>query len=266
MQFYDILGVMVQMGQVYRVQCEPGWSLSMQWSKSLKDQDLWYVRSGRGQITLRDGLPHDLRAGVLVWARPGGEYLAEQDPDDRLSVTAIHFDTQEQPPSQELFEVRDIAYFEMVLGHIVDLAEQGHQAMGSQLLSFVLQELRSGICTETSGVSGTALHHHRLIEAAAARIREAPTEIESVDSLARKAGYSVAHFSRLFTEHIGHSPRDYIVQRRIERAQQLLLDTPMTISQIADVLGYSSVFFFSRQFKQRVGMSPREYRRGLVSG
>lgn len=211
-------------------------------------------------MRLRDGREQKLHAGVLIWARPGGLYEAKHYENDPLSVTAIHFDSERKPPDQEAFEVRDVQYMDVVLGRVVDLIEAGHRKLATELFGFVILELRQGICTETSETSGTALHHHRVVEAAAARIREAPNEVESVESLAKQAGYSMGHFSRLFTEHIGHSPRDYIVQRRIERARQLLHDTPMTISQIADVLGYSSVFFFSRQFKQRVGMSPREFR------
>lgn len=226
----------------------------------LVDQDLWYVRSGSGRMRLRHGREQQLRPGVLIWARPGGRYLAEQEDHDRLAVTAIHFESQRKPPSQEVFEVRDVEYTATVLGRVVDLVEAGHRVLATQLLQFVLDELLQGVCTEAPSASGTALHHHRLIEAAAARIREAPHEIDSVETLARQAGYSVAHFSRLFSEHLGRSPRDYIVERRVERARQLLVDTPMTISQIADVLGYGSVFFFSRQFKQRTGISPRAFR------
>lgn len=252
---------MLIINSVLKVRCEPGWSLSRQWSANLVDQDLWFVRSGRGQMRLKDGHAVTLRAGVLVWARPGGLYLAEHNHKDPLAVTAIHFEDGLEPPDREVFEVRDVAYTTTILGRVVDLVEAGQPKLATDLLGFALEELRSGICTEATSASGTALHHHRVIEAAAARIREAPHEIDSIEKLARQAGYSVAHFSRLFTEHVGRPPRDYIVQRRIERACQLLRDTPMTISQIADVLGYSSVFFFSRQFKQRYGLAPSAYRR-----
>jgi transcriptional regulator GlxA family with amidase domain len=57
------------------------------------------------------------------------------------------------------------------------------------------------------------------------------------------------------------SPGNFVVQARVQRAQQLALETDMSMSQIAEALGYSDVHFFSRQFKQWAGQSPGSMRR-----
>ena len=49
----------------------------------------------------------------------------------------------------------------------------------------------------------------------------------------------------------------------VSRARQLLAETGLTISQIAEALGFRDVFFFSRQFTQRTGQTPSAYRATL---
>ena len=61
------------------------------------------------------------------------------------------------------------------------------------------------------------------------------------------------------------SPGNFVVHAHVQRARQLALETTMSMSQIADALGYRDVHFFSRQFKQWTGHSPRRLRRTALS-
>jgi AraC family transcriptional regulator, arabinose operon regulatory protein len=57
-------------------------------------------------------------------------------------------------------------------------------------------------------------------------------------------------------------PRRYLVQRRMERAGHLLLESDLTVAQIARLLGYHNAYFFARQFKGLTGQPPATFRRG----
>jgi AraC-like DNA-binding protein len=92
-------------------------------------------------------------------------------------------------------------------------------------------------------------------------MRAAPHDMPSIESLAEHAGYSPAHFSRVFKTVMGVSPQQHLMQARIDRATQLLLETDWSINRIAQVLGYNDVFFFSRQFKRVTGKTPTAIRR-----
>lgn len=251
---------MLRLGGVTHVRCELGWSLPEQWSLRLEDCDLWYVCAGLGWMRLADGQEVDLQAGVAVWMRPGGRYITRQDPAQRLTVAAVHFTEDQPPPKQEIFRLRDPAFGSAVMKHVVELVRESQLDAATRLMGAFLAELRDGICTQPTGLAGTELHHRQVIDAAVARIRESPGEAPTVAQLADDAGYSVAHFTRLFREHVGMPPREFLVQQRVERAKMLLRDTPLSISQIAASLGYTSVFFFSRQFRQVAGVSPKVYR------
>ena len=81
-----------------------------------------------------------------------------------------------------------------------------------------------------------------------------------VSALAALANLSPAHFSVLFKEQTGCSPRDYLHLLRIHRACQLLRTSNLSVKEIATRLGYQDQFHFSRQFKAFQGASPSEYR------
>ncbi|MGO4292313.1 helix-turn-helix domain-containing protein [Chitinophaga sp. RAB17] len=85
----------------------------------------------------------------------------------------------------------------------------------------------------------------------------------SVTALAKRANLHTDYFSRLFHQHTGERPVKYIQEKRIERAQYLMVTTQMTFAEIATQTGFENVFYFSRIFKQITGMSPGNYKKQM---
>jgi AraC-like DNA-binding protein/mannose-6-phosphate isomerase-like protein (cupin superfamily) len=83
----------------------------------------------------------------------------------------------------------------------------------------------------------------------------------SIAKLAARFGYSTTYCNRLFHEAYGISPRQYLSRLKLARAKQMLCNEEMSMSEIADRLGYRDVAHWSRQFKRWTGQSPSEYRR-----
>lgn len=83
----------------------------------------------------------------------------------------------------------------------------------------------------------------------------------TLDELAEQAHLSVGHYSHEFKRLTGFSPMEYVINSRIEKAKMLLLQTTMTIMDIAYEVGYESGSSLSSLFIKKVGCSPREYRR-----
>jgi AraC-like DNA-binding protein len=81
-----------------------------------------------------------------------------------------------------------------------------------------------------------------------------------VAALARQAHVSPAHFSRRFKEAFGESPHQYVLTRRVERAQELLRNTDLSISEICLEVGFQSLGSFSATFHRVAGMTPTAYR------
>ena len=83
----------------------------------------------------------------------------------------------------------------------------------------------------------------------------------SPPELAAALKLSHPYFSQIFRDSLGVTPRRWLVQQRISRACELLTQPELSISQIADRLGYESHHLFSRQFKQIMHIPPTTYRR-----
>ena len=78
-------------------------------------------------------------------------------------------------------------------------------------------------------------------------------------TLADEAGVSKYYFLRCFAQTYGLTPAAYLAQRRVERAQDLLRATNLTVTEICRLVGYDSLGSFSSRFKALVGISPSAY-------
>lgn len=83
-------------------------------------------------------------------------------------------------------------------------------------------------------------------------------------ALANLVHLSPAHFSRTFRVSFGCSPLEYVIRRRMERAQGLMLATDSPLAEIALDCGLADQAHFSRLFRRVVGESPRVWRRARV--
>ena len=84
----------------------------------------------------------------------------------------------------------------------------------------------------------------------------------SLDQLAELAHVNKYYLAHSFRREYNTSPISYLISRRIRESRFLLAETDHTLSQIAQILGFSSLSYFSQSFRRIEGMSPMEYRRG----
>ena len=80
------------------------------------------------------------------------------------------------------------------------------------------------------------------------------------ETLAAVAGFSVPHFHRVFTSHVGESAISYVRRIRLERAARKLRMGAVDITEVALAAGYDTHAAFSKAFKQQFGLSPSEFR------
>ncbi|MGG4147129.1 AraC family transcriptional regulator [Paenibacillus algorifonticola] len=99
-----------------------------------------------------------------------------------------------------------------------------------------------------------------LVAQAIRYIHEHYAEVITLERLANVLDCTPRHLTRLFKNQIQHSPIDYLIQLRIEKAKVLLTSTEGTLQEIAAGVGYPDVYFFSRIFKKHTGISPIHYK------
>jgi AraC family transcriptional regulator len=88
----------------------------------------------------------------------------------------------------------------------------------------------------------------------------------ALEEIARAAHLSPFHFARLFKKLTGAAPHAYLASLRAARAQALLAETDLPVTEVGARVGYMSSSHFARAFRQATGLSPRAYRKALVRG
>ena len=117
-------------------------------------------------------------------------------------------------------------------------------------------------CVDAAGSHGFGgrLPAHKLrraIEYMDAHLQDALT----LDSIGKAISVSPFHFAHLFKQTTGRSPHHYLIELRLERAKSLLVTTEMSVTEIAQCVGYANASHFAVAFHRAVGVPPREYRR-----
>lgn len=81
-----------------------------------------------------------------------------------------------------------------------------------------------------------------------------------IDELAKFIGISQSCLYKLFMQKFNISPKQYIMNAKLAVAKDMLSDTSMTVTKIAEAVGYESVLEFSKMFSRKEGISPLRYR------
>ncbi|MBB3107996.1 AraC-like DNA-binding protein [Paenibacillus phyllosphaerae] len=83
----------------------------------------------------------------------------------------------------------------------------------------------------------------------------------NIEEIAAKSGWTHEHFTRVFTRTFGISPQQSLIERRLRRAEQLLIREEWTIKRVALEVGFTDEHYFSRMFKRSRGLSATEFRK-----
>lgn len=105
---------------------------------------------------------------------------------------------------------------------------------------------------------GDVLVHLRLARDHIDRHFAEPLDLATLSGI---AGLSKFHFLRLFKATYGRTPVAYLSERRVERAQDLLRATGLTITEVCHAVGFTSLGSFSSRFRELVGETPSEFQR-----
>ena len=108
-------------------------------------------------------------------------------------------------------------------------------------------------------MQNTRIHTERL-RSVEQYIREHINEPLNREILAEVAGFSVPHFHRIFTAHMGENISSYVRRVRLERAGRKLRFGAVDITEVALAAGYDTHAAFGKAFKQQYGLSPSEFR------
>jgi AraC-like DNA-binding protein len=224
--------------------------------------NLWICMEGRGRM--RCGVEtYDILPWTAFVLPPDVEVSAESDssgvPLRNFSAHWLPVETAVPFSDYSLFGI-SLREVDTVQGHIQSLlrlsvhndmlSKQQSEWIVLQLLALIWREVQT---PQESSVDALL---YRQIE----RMRSGEDLFCSVEALAAEVNLSRIHYSRCFRRLTGEAPNQYLIRQRVERACVLLRETDWTIEVLANMIGYSDVYFFSRQFKHVMKMTPSQYR------
>jgi len=93
-------------------------------------------------------------------------------------------------------------------------------------------------------------------------IERSYSEDIKLSDAAESAGFSEGHLSRLFASQVGVSFSDYLINVRLRHVKELLINTSMSIAEIANHTGFSNSDYLSACFRRKEGMTPTAFRKG----
>ena len=229
--------------------------------------ELFFIVGGKGQFLIQDQL-YPVNSNNLVIINPNvthTEVSLNAQPLEYivLGIEGIELATSKSSNGQ--FNILD--HFESVeisscLRNILREMEQKNtgyedicQAYMEILIIRLMRNTALAVPTEPQVVSG-----NRQCAAVKRYIDLHFKESLTLDQLAEDAHMNKYYLSHAFKREYGVSPINYMITKRIEESKYLLAETDLSMSQIAQLLGFSSLSYFSQVFRRTQSVSPMEYR------
>lgn len=218
-----------------------------------------------------DGSHHDLSAGMWYLVRPGVEHLLVKRPTGQhhYLFAELDFDSCAErlgPEAQNCLESAPRFVSSDSPGIDLPFRQLIHESVfmapwRDTALRLASDQLVLAFCRGLSHSDQEAiLGGHPAVARARQLMDQQPGEPWKVADLARMVDCSVSHLCASFTDEVGQSIHQYLLENRIARAKRLLRDSDVSITQLALELGFSSSQHFAKQFKKSCAMSAREWR------
>ena len=137
------------------------------------------------------------------------------------------------------------------------------RALVEQALVHILRNYSTPRLSEDLELSRVGLVDRRIRRSVELMHTQLDQEL-TLKALAAASYLSPFHFARLFKKLTGASPHNYLAGIRAARAQLLLADTDLSVTQIGARVGYLSGSHFTKAFRLATGTTPREFRKGLI--
>jgi AraC-like DNA-binding protein len=233
----------------------------------LEDFELVYFPEGTGTVYERGDAAHRLDEPCFVLTRPGESHRYCFDPSANVRHLFVHFEyaALRDPGSglgtlaeADRLPARRSSLAAGIMRQILRIANEqgaGWKRRISALLAAALEELQA--CADRRADSQPLpLPIAHAIEYMEEHLEEPALSIEKI---ARHSGWSHEHFTRVFAAELGMTPKRALVERRLLRAERMMMRAEGTIKQIAFSVGFGDEHHFSKMYKKIRGITASEY-------
>ena len=230
-----------------------------------KSYELIYVYEGRLTITLPSGSyamqPHDL---ILYHTAE-----TELNIDSNCSYLTAVFDTNQRKPLHILnrpfhctSELQQVLWKLLIESFANSYYTKTLMVCYLQEALLLLMQFYETISHETLHVDGKSPLNDLLSEILAYMNKHIAEPI-TIEEICHEFFISRSSLQALFKTHLNSSPKNYLLNIKLQKSKELIRENQYTISEIAYMLGFSSIHYFSRLFKKYFNTTPSAYARKI---
>lgn len=232
--------------------------------------ELFYVVDGKGEFNIQ-GQRFPVKPNDFVIINPQVEHTELSSPDEPLEYIVLGINglsfSNLTPVSEgghpfSFFNLRDEQ--KDILRYLNAMVQEAT----SQQMSYEL------VCHNLLEILLIKILRHQHFDLEVGKQSKATKDISFIkhyletyyhESIQLEDLASMTHLSRFYISHcfkkeIGMSPMEYLIDIRIKESKILLRTTNYSISQVADIVGFTTPTYFSKQFRKSTGISPTDYR------
>ncbi len=233
--------------------------------------ELTYIDHGCLDTTI-DGQKYNLKKYDLILYYPGQFHTQSTDAENTCSYLTITFDLEStlgKSLKNRVFHTKKNVY--QALTEFMKVT-QNEGYMNDELSLLYLKQILIFLCQDGENededlLSTNPMQEHyesALLNEILVYINNNIFKAFTVEDLCVKFSISRSSLQSLFKNNIYITPKQYISNVKLNQAKIMIHEHKHTISEISDVLGYTSIHYFSRKFKLQYGMSPTEYAKSIT--
>ena len=236
----------------------------------LAEYQIVYITRGRGNFWSEASGDKPIKAGSVFLLFPGIRHRYHPHPQTGWDEHWIGFSgdygdrlmNEFFDPKQAVIQIGMHPDLSGLFADICDLTR--HEGFGfRQIIMAKTVEILTRIQALGRGETVRSPRNERLLRETCCLLNDEPAKKFDFNTYAAHNGISYSSFRRLFKEHTGLSPNQYLLEIRMRKARSLLTNTTLSVQRIAEETGFDSSFYFSRFFKQRTGLSPLNFRKAF---
>lgn len=237
-----------------------------------KHTELFFIVSGRGQFLIQ-GQAFPVDTNNLVIINPNtlhSESSLNAQPLEYivLGIGGIELATDKNSNGHfcilDHFESSEISSCLRNILREMELKHAGYADICQAYLEILIMRLMRNTALATQA-EPPVMAGHRQCAAIKRYIDLHFKEPLTLEQLSAEAHMNKYHLSHTFKREYGVSPINYLISRRLDESKYLLAETDLSVSQIGQLLGFSSLSYFSQVFRKANGISPMDFRQNSRS-
>jgi AraC-like DNA-binding protein len=245
---------------------------SWEQGRSLHEYQILYIANGAGVFEAKDQEPVQIEAGTILLLYPEIWHRYKPNLASGWEEYWIGFSgayakfllEQECFSSKNpVLKIGHNAEFLQVFSKMIQTA-QSQDAQHYKLFSFLLMQLLGIVYTSALAERNSFSRKELIVKNVRDLLDQDWQQKHSFEDIAHKHHVSYVWLRKSFKELTGESLNQYLIERKLQKAREMVEESTESLAQIAFSCGFESEFYFSRLFKQKMGVVPSSLRKKKI--